>query len=80
METLLGDPAKATAKLGWKPEISFKEQPRDFEQLVDEIDSKSRFILPVNLGQHMTKPLMMADFFSFANGAGFMMRLVYLPT
>lgn len=25
VETLLGDPAKATAKLGWKPEISFKE-------------------------------------------------------
>lgn len=25
VETLLGDPAKARAKLGWKPEISFKE-------------------------------------------------------
>jgi len=25
VDTLLGDPAKATAKLGWKPEISFKE-------------------------------------------------------
>ncbi|CAL1143868.1 unnamed protein product, partial [Cladocopium goreaui] len=25
VETLLGNPAKAAAKLGWKPEISFKE-------------------------------------------------------
>lgn len=25
VETLLGDPAKAREKLGWKPEISFKE-------------------------------------------------------
>ena len=25
METLLGNPAKAAAKLGWKPEISFKD-------------------------------------------------------
>jgi len=25
VETLLGNPAKAAAKLGWKPEISFKD-------------------------------------------------------
>ncbi|MCI5137715.1 MAG: GDP-mannose 4,6-dehydratase, partial [Candidatus Electrothrix sp. AR1] len=32
VETLLGDPARAKAKLGWEPQISFSELVREMVQ------------------------------------------------
>merc|ERR1719204_2835636 len=50
VETLLGDPAKAKAKLGWTPEISFKQLVHemleyDMKQVGLELPSKAQEIL-----------------------------------
>jgi len=50
VETLLGDPAKAKAKLGWTPEISFKQLVHemleyDMKQVGLELPSKAQEVL-----------------------------------
>lgn len=55
VETLLGDPSKARAKLGWSPEISFEQLIREMietdvrEAVRDSICIRNGFALPASL-------------------------------
>ncbi len=59
VETLLGDPTKANDKLGWNPEISFKEMieemiEHDLEETVREvICSRNGYIAPGSIEANM---------------------------
>lgn len=48
VETLLGDPSKAKAKLGWVPEISFDDMI--FEMVTNDLDQAKRHALLRNYG------------------------------
>jgi GDPmannose 4,6-dehydratase len=48
VETLLGDPTKAKEKLGWKPEISFKELVR--EMVKEDLEQAKRDALLMRYG------------------------------
>jgi len=52
VETLLGNPAKARHKLGWKPEISFEEMIR--EMVLNDIEEAKRDVLCKDRGYKIT--------------------------
>lgn len=55
VETLLGDPAKAKAKLGWVPEIGLDEMVR--EMVDNDLNAAKRHVLLKQHGYDMTFPV-----------------------
>jgi len=55
VETLLGNPAKAKANLGWEPEITFEEMIR--EMVLNDIEEAKRDALCQNSGYKISNPV-----------------------